>query len=335
MIIGSHDISERVLVVAEIGNNHEGDFRLACEMVRAAAGAGADAVKFQTFRAEHYVGISNPDRLAQLKSFELTPDEFGELANLAHDEGVLFLSTPFDLVSLDVLLPIADGLKIASGDNDFFALLQRAAASPLPLIVSSGVSDLDSLTRTVLALEAVRPPEDPRGFAILHAVSSYPTPREEAQLLAIPVLAERFSHPIGYSDHTLGFDAAVLSVALGARIIEKHFTLEDIESDFRDHVLSATPRELAELVERVRAAEAMLGERRKSIGTAESANAAAIRRSIAAAADLGAGHVLQLEDLTWVRPGTGMRPGEEGRLVGRALSHPVAFGDLLVPEDVV
>jgi N,N'-diacetyllegionaminate synthase len=331
MIVGGHDIRERVLVVAEIGNNHEGDVGRAREMVSAAAAAGAHAVKFQTLRAEQLVGVSNPARLAQLRGYELSFDEFESLAEQAGEEGILFMSTPLDLESLALVERIGAAVKIASGDNDFVPLLRRAARGSLPLIISSGVSDLAAMERTVAVVREERPEG---GLALLHAVSAYPTPPEQANLRAIGALAERFGAPVGYSDHTLGIDAAVLSVALGARIIEKHFTLAGIVSDFRDHALSAKPDEMAELVRRVAEAEALLGTGEIGIADAESANARAIRRSIVAGADLPAGHVLSEDDLAWVRPGEGMRPGEEAVLVGRALRRDVAAFEALTADDV-
>jgi sialic acid synthase SpsE len=330
MIVGTHDTAERVLIVAEVGNNHEGDIEVARELVRQAAAAGVDAVKFQTFVAERFVGVSNPDRLAQLKRFQLTFEQFEELAALARENGLLFVSTPFDMESLDLLVRVADAIKIASGDNDFYPLIRRAAASGRPLIVSAGVSDLDQVSRTVAEIEEVRS-ED---FGLLHAVSAYPTPPDEVNLRSIAILAERFGHTVGYSDHTLDNEACVLAVGVGARILEKHFTLEDVVSDFRDHALSATPSSMAELVRRVRSAEELLGVHGKHVGEAESALAEAIRRSIAAGAALPAGHVLREEDLIWVRPGSGLRPGQEGLLLGRPLARDVAFGDLLSQDDV-
>lgn len=331
MNIGGHDIARQVMVVAEIGNNHEGDFGRAQEMVRAAAASGAHAVKFQTLRAEQLVGVSNPARLAQLRGYELSFDQFEALASLAAGEGILFMSTPLDLESLALIERIGAAVKIASGDNDFVPLLRRAARGKLPLIISSGVSDLAAMERTVAVVREERPEG---GLALLHAVSAYPTPPEQANLRAIGALAERFGLPVGYSDHTLGIDAAVLSVALGARIIEKHFTLEGIESDFRDHALSAKPAEMAELVRRVAEAEALLGSPEITVTEAESGNAVAIRRSIVAGADLPAGHVLREEDLAWVRPGDGLRPGEEDAVVGRALRRDVAAFEPLSADDV-
>jgi len=329
--IGSHDLDERVLVVAEIGNNHEGDVDVAGRLVDSAAEAGADAVKFQTFKTERFVSPAvGAERYERLQRFELTPDAFAELAQRAHAAGLLFLSTPLDLESADVLEPLVDAYKIASGDNDFVALLERVAAAGMPVVVSTGVSDLGQSRRAVELLRAGGASD----VAALHCVSAYPTPAAEANLAAIPLLARELGCTIGYSDHTAGVEAATLAVALGARILEKHFTLDHEYSDFRDHALSADPTELAELVRRVREAEELLGSGEKRLQPSEEPAAEAIRRSVAAGRDFEAGHELSAADLIWVRPGGGVRPGNEGELVGKRLTRAVGAGELILGTDV-
>jgi sialic acid synthase SpsE len=331
--IGDIDVHVRVLGVAEIGNNHEGDFGRARELIAAAAEAGVPGVKMQTFRTERFVSSADPARVEQLRRFELTFDQFGELGELAHSLGLLFLSTPLDLESAAFLAGVVDGFKIASGDNDFYPLIERVAATELPLIVSTGVSDLGQVERTVAAVERVRA-DASESLALLHCVSAYPAEPSQLNLLAIPFLAERFPYAIGYSDHALGSTAALAAVALGARIVEKHFTLEGIESDFRDHALSATPSQMSELVRAIAELEQMLGSPAKEVEPGEAGIAEAIRRSIAAAGDLEAGRTIEPADLMWVRPGTGLRPGQESELVGRTLRVPKRLGELVLAEDV-
>src|SRR5690242_17910270 len=188
MKIANFDTGKKVLVVAEIGNNHEGDFQVAAELVRKAAECGVQAVKFQTFKTEHYVSSSDAERFKRLKSFELTYDQFEELADLARSHGLLFISTPFDLQSADFLKNIVDALKIASGDNNFYPLIARAAATGLPLIVSLGASDFSQVRQTVEFIKehSKQPIED--NLAVLHCVSSYPVPLAEANLRAISFL---------------------------------------------------------------------------------------------------------------------------------------------------
>lgn len=328
MRIGSFDTDERVLVVAEIGNNHEGDIGVARELVERAADAGADAVKFQTFRADAFVSPSDTERFARMQRFELTPEEFGELAELAHRRSLLFLSTALDLASVEALLPLVDAFKVASGDIDFFPLLEKLAATGKPVVLSTGQSDLEEIDRAIAVVG--------RAAGVLHCVSSYPAPDEELNLRAIEVLAETFPGcTVGYSDHTTGLDAAPVAVACGARIVEKHFTLDKEYSTFRDHQLSADPAELRELMRRVRHAETLLGRRRKEPQESESDARIALRRSIAAAQALPAGHVLGDGDLIWTRPADGLRPGEEGKLIGRLLRRGVTPGEHLRSEDVL
>lgn len=330
MKIGSFDTDRTVLVVAEIGNNHEGNFEAARLLVDRAAECRVDAVKFQTFRTEHYVSRSDADRFARLRSFELTPAQFEELAGRARSRGLLFLSTPFDLQSADFLATIVDAFKISSGDNTFYPLLKRVAGFGKPVIVSTGLADVGEIRR---AVDTVRS-GGAREVSVLHCVSSYPVPPEQANLRSIPFLASQLDVPVGYSDHTTGIEASVLAVALGARILEKHFTLDHDYSAFRDHKLSADPGEMAELVRRVREAERLLGQAAKSAQPCEQSGLLAFRRSVVAVRDLPAGHRLTPEDLTWVRPGGGMAPGDEGSLLGRQLKRALVAGDRLSPSDV-
>ena len=327
MRIGSFDTDKRVLVVAEIGNNHEGDLAVARELVERAADAGADAVKFQTYRTDAFVSPSNPERYSRMQRFELSPDVFAELADLAHSRSLLFVSTPLDLASVDALAPFADALKVASGDVDFFPLLERIAATGRPAILSTGQSDLDDVERAVTVFA--------RPVGVLHCVTSYPAPEAEVNLRAIGLLAERLPGcTIGYSDHSDGLDAAPLAVACGARIVEKHFTLDKAFSAFRDHALSADPAELRELARRIRAAETLLGKREKDVQPSETEARTAVRRSIAAARALPAGHVLTEADLVWTRPADGLRPGEEAQVLARPLRRAVAAGEHLRADDV-
>jgi len=335
MRIGDFDLEDNVLIVAEIGNNHEGNFEIAQELVRQAADCGVAAVKFQTFNTEHYVSRSDRARFERLKSFELSHQQFGQLAELARSLGMLFISTPFDLGSAAFLENVVDAFKIASGDNNYYPLLAHVARVNKPLIISTGASDLQQVSRTVsFVSDQWEKNRVPGQLALLHCVSSYPVPVEQANLLAIPFLAENFDCTIGYSDHTEGINAALLAVGLGARLIEKHFTLDKQFSDFRDHQLSADPPEMRMLVQAVAQASLMLGKFEKKIQPCEEQSRAAIRRSIAAGADLSADHRIAFSDLTWIRPAGELAPGDEDQLVGRVLKHTVRFGDQLRSSDV-
>jgi len=331
MQIGKHNTDDKVFLIAEIGNNHEGDFDLAREMVRRAVETGVDAVKFQVFRTEEYVASSDSVRFESLKGFELTPGQFAQLAHQSHDAGVAFIATPFDLSSADLTAEICDAIKIASGDNTFYPLIEKVAACDKPAILSTGMLDVKGLQRPYgILAEALG--ED--NLALLHCVTSYPVEPKDANVAVVRTLMKGFGCEIGYSDHTLDAEACLAAVACGARIIEKHFTLDHNYSDFRDHQLSANPVEMADLVKRVRLLETLLGSGDKFASRSEAEIEPSVRRSIVTRRELSAGHVLVEKDLTWVRPAGGMAPGRESELVGNSLRYAVMAGHQLCLEDV-
>jgi N-acetylneuraminate synthase/N,N'-diacetyllegionaminate synthase len=334
MKIGPHDLEQEVLVVAEIGNNHEGDFELAKRMIARATEAGAQAVKFQVIVPDRLVSASQTERIRQLSRFQLSSTEFEQLAEAAREQKVLFLATPFDLDSVRFLKPLVAAFKIASGDNDFFPLLEAVARTGKPVILSTGLLGLADVRRSKEFIEGIWQAEGcAPGLALLHCVVNYPTMPADAHLLAIRSL-QTLGVTVGYSDHTLGIEAAVLSVALGARIIEKHFTLDHHQSDFRDHQLSAEPSELAELVRRVKQAQALLGAGEKCLRPNEEEVLSRVRRSIVAGRDLEAGTVLAWEDLSWVRPGGGLPPGQERRVLDRKLVRSLRKGEMIREQDM-
>jgi len=327
--------SNKTLIVAEIGNNHEGDFARAQQLVCEAAACGVDAVKFQVFKSEYYVSQKDQARFRRLKSFEISYEQFEQLALLTHSLELQFIATPFDLQSAEFLTHVADMIKVASGDNNFYPLLKKLAQSGKPLIVSTGVSDEKQVEQTVKFIRECWSKQGIDGnLILLHCVSAYPTPLDQVNLHSIPYLAQRFDVEVGYSDHTMGIEASLLAAVLGAVMIEKHFTLDKNISDFRDHQLSADPAEMKRLVECVRTLPRMLGEFTKKIQPCEAGMLPGIRRSIVAAKDLSAGYRLSEADLTWIRPADGLSPGNEHVLLGRVLKRPVVFGEPIFEKDV-
>ena len=325
----------KVLVVAEIGNNHEGDFGLARELVRAAAECGVDAVKFQTFKTRYFVSQRDQARYERLCSFELSFERFEELQSLARSLGLLFVSTPMDLESAKFLENLVDFYKIASADNTFWPLIEALANSGKPIVLSTGLAGFDEVERSQSFIEERwRAVDSSARLAVLHCVSCYPVPIDQASLASIPFLREKLGGIVGYSDHTLGTDACFTAVALGARIIEKHFTIDKRHSDFRDHQLSADPREMKLLVDGVDRVVRMLGSSGKETQPCEAESKTLIRRSIVAAEDLPKGHRLTPDDLIWLRPGGGCPPGTEDQLLGRALNRPISFGDPIRLSDL-
>lgn len=337
MIIEGHNTDKKVFIIAEIGNNHEGDFSLAEEMIAQAAAAGADAVKFQTIIPEFLVDRSQQERIARLKKFQFTYEQFETLAKTAKDNNIVFCSTPFDLQSANFLDGIQSLFKIASGDNNFFPLIDHVAAFYKPMIISTGLSNIDlliNLNDRVTRIWA-NANVDP-GLAFLHCLTSYPTPVDQAGLSSIYKLREEFPQlVIGYSDHTMGISASLYSVVAGARIVEKHFTINKNYSDFRDHQLSADPTDMRNLVDGIREIELMFGDGPGEESHCEKDMHAVARRSIAAAVDLSIGTVVEKEHLIWVRPGTGMAPGEESKLLGRKVITEKLSGEIFAPTDVI
>lgn len=330
MIIGPANTRERVVVLAEIGNNHEGDLDVARELVRAAAEAGADAVKIQAIAPERLQRADDPARIAQLERFSLGMAGWQALAELADDLGLAYVASVFDTETLAALAPTLDAVKVASGDNDVPALLRAAGATERPVLISTGMVDAAGAAWAATQARAA----GARDVALLHCVSAYPTEAEGARLATLGALREAAPDvELGYSDHTLGDAACLAAVAAGARVVEKHLTLRHDYSSFRDHQLSATPQELAALVQGIREVETLLGEVKPPIAPEEAAVAQAARRSAVAARDLTAGDILREDDVIWLRPGDGVRPVGLEAMLGRPLTRDVPAGEALRDGD--
>ncbi len=318
MRIENFNTDDKVLIIAEIGNNHEGDPSVAKKMIQKAADAGADAVKFQTFNTEHYVGTQNRERYEMLKSFELPGDVYFNLKEVAREEGLVFMSTPFDLESALFLNDIVSVFKIASGDNTFYPLIETVAGLEKPVIMSCGLADYRQVAFAKGFIEKKWQEIQYKGdLGLLHCVTSYPVPDSEANIGAIQELRTLSNVTPGYSDHTLGIEACVLCVAAGARIIEKHFTMDKNYSAFRDHTLSADPEEFKTMVERVRQAERFTGHTGIGLYDCEKEIHKLVRRSIVAARQIEKGEIISQDDITWVRPGGGIPPGSEHLVLGK------------------
>ncbi len=327
MKIAGFDTAVRPLLIAEIGNNHEGDPRFAIEMTEAAMEAGADAIKVQIINPTRLVSSYQKERIAQLERYRLPLEVFAEMGRRVRAQGRLFMASAFDTDSLAAILPHLDAVKIASGDLNFPFLLAHAASCGKPVILSTGMSTLDEIREAVSILSAAFPAghRTVESLAVLHCVSLYPTPLEQANLGAIATLRTALGLTVGYSDHTLGIEAAVAAVALGARIIEKHFTLDKSRDSFRDHALSADTADMKRLAEAMHCFAAMLGSGRRSCDMPDAETRNAARRSLVAARDLPVGAVVTAADIDCVRPGTGMPPTAAGGVIGRRLRRPMTM----------
>jgi len=336
MNIGSIDLNRRVIVVAEIGNNHEGSPDLAMNLVDAAASAGVDAVKIQVIDPERLVNRSERARIEQLTKFRLSMDTIVKMANKAHDHGMLFMASAFDVESLAGVSMEIDAVKISSGDLNFVSLLAAAAHIDKPILLSTGMSMMADIRRSVDVITDNLPAGSciKDKLALLHCVSLYPAPIGELNLGVISSLRNEFGLTVGYSDHALGIEAAVASMVFGAQILEKHFTLDKTRQTFRDHQLSADAEDMKRLVEFARCYDGMRGNGKKCISDAEKQMALAARRSIVAARDMVKGEVLKSEDVDYLRPANGLSPMEAALLIGKKLKVDVRRHDLLSAEEV-
>jgi N,N'-diacetyllegionaminate synthase len=332
--IGKVNLNTDVFIIAEIGNNHEGSIELAKELILKAADCGVDAVKFQSITPSELMSPLEIKRLNQLKRFEFNFNQFLELKELADSVGVGFMSTPFSRSWISKLSTICPALKIASGDNNYDYLLEDAARSELPIILSTGMTDLAGVKRACdLIMNIWGEEQKTPGLVLLHCVSAYPTPLNQANLGAINTLRS-ISKWVGYSDHTIGINAAVMAVSLGACVIEKHFTISKSYSDFRDHQLSADPEEMTLLVERVREAKVLMGDGCKRIMPVEVESNSLARRSIIITRKLNAGAILCSGDFDLLRPGSGMPPSQAGAVIGRKIKKQLEIGHQLSTLDL-
>ena len=328
-------------VIAEAGVNHNGDLDLARRLVDIAAEAGADAVKFQTFRAERLATSGAPkaeyqrrhtstteSQLDMLRRLELTSDAHRELQARCHARNVLFLSTPFDEGSADFLESLdVPAFKIPSGEITNLSFVAHVARKRRPMIVSTGMAHLHEVEAIVRTVRETGNPD----IVLLHCVSNYPAAPGDVNLRAMHTIAATFGLPVGYSDHTEGIEVALAAVALGACVVEKHFTL-DRTLPGPDHQASLEPGEMKAMVRGIRIVQEALGHGRKEPAASEAATAQVARRSLVAARDLVAGTMLSESDIAVRRPGTGLPPARRADLVGRAVRVDVKAGTPLVPE---
>jgi len=341
-----------IMIIAEAGVNHNGSLAIARQLVDVAAAAGADAVKFQTFRAEALVSAGTPKAAYQTKTtgsggsqFEMLKrlelDEQAHVVLAAHcrDRGIRFLSTPFDEESIDLLVRRigVSMLKIPSGDITNGPLLLKAARTRKPIILSTGMSDMNDIEAAlgVIAFGYTRPKDTPsrtafrkaftslegrrslkKKITLLHCTTEYPAPINDVNLMAMDAMREAFGLPVGYSDHTPGIIIPIAAAARGAVLIEKHFTL-DRTLPGPDHRSSLEPKELEAMVKAIRDIELALGSGRKIPAASERKNIAIARRSLVAARQIEKNETFSPENLTCKRPGTGTSPLNYWNLLGK------------------
>jgi N,N'-diacetyllegionaminate synthase len=332
-----------VFIIAEAGVNHNGDLQVAQELVDAAAEAGADAVKFQTFRAQELVSASSPKaqyqvsttgadelQIEMIKRLELSPSDHVALIERCHARGILFLSTPFDVASADLLETLGmPAYKIPSGEITNWPFLEHIASKKKPVILSTGMSDLTEVEEAVRVLRAAECSD----LVILHCTSSYPAPAASVNLRAMQTLADAFHTPIGLSDHTMGIEVALAATALGACVLEKHFTL-DRSLPGPDHRASLEPEELHSLVRGVRTVESALGDGRKHPMPSEEDVRNVARRSIVTLRTIPRGTLIAKDMLAFKRPGTGIPPSRLSTVIGQRAARTIAADTLIQLEDL-
>lgn len=317
----------RTVIIAEIGVNHGGDFDTACRLVKAAAEAGADYAKFQTFKAESLVssGARRADyqvancggdetQLQMLRKLEISNDDLLRLKDVCSENGVGFMSSPFDLESVDFLAALdMDYWKIPSGEITNLPYLERIASHGGKVIMSTGMSTIEEVESAVKILTdngIFR-----KNINLLHCNTQYPTPPEDVNLLAMDSLRDLGCGKVGFSDHTQGIVVPVAAVAMGAEIIEKHFTY-DKNAVGPDHKASADPEEFKAMVDGIRIVEKARGLSLKHVTESERANIEVARKSIVACRHIAKGELLTVDNLTVKRPGTGISPMRWHEVIG-------------------
>lgn len=330
MQLFGRDLDRDVAIVAEIGVNHEGDPDAASALLRLASEAGAHAVKFQSYTPERYASADDPTRLERVSRFALDRDTHRRLAREAKALGIHFFSTPLTEDWVPFLAEFVDVIKIASGDLTFEPAVRAAAATGKTLICSTGLAKVEEIDTAVgWVADEIGVAALPDRLVLMHCVSAYPTPIGEANLLSIPFLADRYGVRVGYSNHVIGIETCLAAVALGASVLEVHFTDRKSGRSFRDHELSLEPQELRALVQLAPRLRASLGVPGKNCQPSEAANLAAVRKGLVAARDLPAGAILQHGDLMYARPATEFAAGDIGRVIGRRLLQGLARGRTL------
>ena len=306
---------KKTFIIAEIGNNHEGSFNVACKLIKEARKAGVDAVKFQTFETKNYINQNDVKRFKRLKKFELTKEEFYKLSLVAKNNNLKFISTPFDINSAIFLNKIVDCFKISSGDNNYYQLIEKVLKFKKNTIISTGLLNFKDMTNLYKFIKKLK--LNNSKIAFLHCTSSYPVEDKEANLLSISFLKKKFHFTIGYSDHTLGINAAIAATVLGAKIIEKHFTLDNNYSRFRDHQLSLNPSNMKNLVVSIRSIESMMGKEEKFIQLSEKKNIFSMRRSLYLSNNIEKNSKINFKDVSIVRPFANLEPIDLNKVVGK------------------
>ena len=329
-----------VFIIAEAGVNHNGKIDLAYKLIDVAYESGADAVKFQTFKTENLVSINAPkapyqkkitsqleSQFSMLKKLELDFNVHKKLINYCKKKGIVFLSTPFDHESIDLLNELNIKIfKIPSGEITNLTYLRHIGSLGKEVILSTGMSNLKEIEDALKIL--IDSGTSKGNITVLHANTMYPTPMEDVNLRAMQTIRDKFGVSVGYSDHTLGIEVDIAAVTMGATVIEKHFTL-DKTMDGPDHKSSINPEELTMMVNSIRNIEKALGSSIKKPSKSEEPNIASARKSIVASRSIKKGEIFTEQNITIKRPGTGISPMEWDSMIDKVAKHDYEKDDLL------
>jgi N-acetylneuraminate synthase/N,N'-diacetyllegionaminate synthase len=331
--IANREVGEgsSVFIMAEAGVAHFGSLEKAFKLVNLAVEAGADAVKFQIFRTNELISSLSPEWRKRMQPKELSIKDFQEIREYCHTRGILFLATAHDEPSLSDLDDLdVSAYKIGSGEVKNWPFLARVAERGKPVILSTGMYTIDDISQ---ALEAIAQTGNPE-LAVLHCVTAYPTPPTEVNLLAIKTIRETFDVVTGYSDHTVGYHFPLAAVTLGAKIIEKHITLDFDIPNAQDWKVSCGPETLHLMVSEIRQIEAGLGTGVKEPGSTEQKSLDWARKSLVAACDIFPGEILTSEKIKFKRPGIGIAPSEFDRVIGRTARVEIKTDSLILMEQL-
>jgi sialic acid synthase SpsE len=321
---------KKTFIIAEIGNNHEGSFNVACKLIKEAKNAGVDAVKFQTFKTEDFISPHERKRFKKLKKFELSYEDFEKLSVIAKKNDLKFISTPLDINSAIFLNNIVDCFKIASGDNNYYDLIKTVLNFDKPTFISTGLLHFTEVKNLVEFIKKIE--FDFSRLSLFHCVSDYPVSYEEANLLSIKFLKKKLPLTIGYSDHTIGKEASVIAVSLGAKIIEKHFTLSNNFSKFRDHQISLNPIDMKQLVSSIRKTELMLGLEEKKIQKSEFKNLDLTRRSIYSANNFNKNSIIKKNMIKILRPANIYKPNDLKKILNKKIKRKIGIYKVFLPN---
>jgi N-acetylneuraminate synthase/N,N'-diacetyllegionaminate synthase len=326
---------KEIILIAEIGVNHEGNIESALNLIELAALSGADAVKFQSYTPEFYTSRDNLERFERIKKFALSHDDHLLLIEKAQSVGIEFFSTPLSEDWISFLNNHVNVFKIASGDITFETVIKKASETGKKLIISTGGSSIDEIDQAVSWVEDVIGREYiQEKLVLMHCISSYPAPLEQANINSIPFLSKRYGINVGFSNHVIAPEACYAALALGTNVFELHFTDKKDGRTFHDHKLSFEPNDIKKFLHQAKKIKASLGDYNKTVQACEIDAIPNIRKGLVASRNLSKGHVISDEDIHYARPASGFTAAEKPFLIGKTVLQDIKTGHHLKKDSV-